>query len=209
MSVIPAKHLPKSPFERWRTKLTALFFPFWLIGLISTRSEGFETVTYKVVEYVGFTAVGIAVIGRIWCSLYISGRKDHALCIVGPYSLSRNPLYFFSFVGVLGVCCAAQNLTLAVISGVIFTAYYHLIISKEEKRLSFMFGVDFDRYVRTVPRFFPRLAAPTINQKIEVNVRAFSRSLTEVFWFLVAFIVLEIIEDLRRNGFIESWVLSY
>ena len=209
MTAVPALHMPKTPFEKWRTTITAIFFPVWVFGLVSTRSEGFETVAYKIVEYAGFAVVCVAVIGRIWCSLYISGRKDRELCVVGPYSLSRNPLFFFSFLGVLGICFAAQNLTLAVISGAIFASFYHFIIRSEEKRLYEMFGTNFDRYVRTVPRFFPRLAVPTIDARIEANVRAFSRSLTEVFWFLMTFVVIEIIEDFRRNGSLNYWVLSY
>lgn len=203
------QHQPKTPFERLRTKLTMAVFPLWAALLIGTRADGFETFAYKIIEYVGFTLICVAVIGRIWCSLYISGKKDQELCTVGPYSLSRNPLYFFSFLGVVGICFAAQNLTLTIISSSVFLAYYHFIIRSEERRLYEMFGADFDGYMKSVPRFLPRVAAPTINARLSVNVSAFTRSLTEVFWFLMAFVVLEILEDLRRNGFIANWILSY
>jgi protein-S-isoprenylcysteine O-methyltransferase Ste14 len=41
---------------------------------------------------------------RLWCSLYISGYKNSQLITSGPYSLCRNPLYFFSFVGFAALC---------------------------------------------------------------------------------------------------------
>lgn len=199
----------KSPFEKWRTKLTMLIFPIWAAALVSTHAEGFETLGYKVVEYVGFALICIAVMGRLWCSVYIGGRKNRELCVLGPYSLSRNPLYFFSFLGVVGICGATQNITLAAITGGLFLIYYHYIIVYEERRLRKMFGAAFDRYVENVPRFVPRLDFPDSGERTEVSVKAFARSLADVLWFLVAVIAVEIIEDLRRNGFLVSWVLSY
>ncbi len=210
MSLTQASRKPKSPFERWRTTLTALvFLPLWAAILLATRAEGFETKAYKVLEYSGFLLICIAVMGRLWCSFYISGRKDLELCVVGPYSLSRNPLYFFSFVGAVGICAAAQNITLAVLTGSLFLMYYHFIIGKEEARLREMFGIDFERYVGSVPRFFPRLDFPIADDTISVSVKPFTRSLTEVIWFLIAVVAIEIIEDLRRGGFLGNWVLRY
>ena len=210
MSLTHSGRNPKSPFERWRTTLTALvFFPLWAAILLATRAEGFETPAYKIIEYIGFFLVCVAVMGRLWCALYISGRKDRELCVVGPYSLSRNPLYFFSFVGIVGICAAAQNITLAVLTGSLFLIYYHFIIAKEEARLGEMFGIDFERYVSSVPRFFPRLVLPTAYDTISVSVKPFTRALTEVIWFLIAVVTIEIIEDLRRGGFLGSWVWLY
>jgi|LNFM01.1.fsa_nt_gb protein-S-isoprenylcysteine O-methyltransferase Ste14 len=210
MSLTHAGRQSKSPFERWRTRLTALvFFPLWAAILLATRAEGFETKAYKVLEYFGFFLICIAVMGRLWCSLYISGRKDRQLCVLGPYSISRNPLYFFSFVGVVGICAAAQNITLAVFTGSLFLIYYHFIIGKEEARLREMFGIDFERYVSSVPRFLPRLDFPTTEDTISLSVKPFIRSLTEVIWFLIAVVAIEIIEDLRRGGFLGNWVWRY
>jgi protein-S-isoprenylcysteine O-methyltransferase Ste14 len=210
MSLTHAGRIPKSAFERWRTRLTALvFFPLWAAILLATNAEGFETKPYKVIEYIGFFLICVAVMGRLWCSLYISGRKDRELCVVGPYSLSRNPLYFFSFIGAVGICLAVQNITLAVFTGILFLIYYYFIIGKEEARLAEMFGTDFERYVSSVPRFFPRLVLPTAYDTINVSVKPFTRSLTEVIWFLIAVVAIEIIEDLRRGGFVGGWVLLY
>lgn len=41
--------------------------------------------------FLGTILVGLATVGRLWCSLYIAGYKTKHLVTVGPYSMSRNP----------------------------------------------------------------------------------------------------------------------
>ena len=141
--------------------------------------------------------------------MYIRGRKDSQLCTTGPYSLTRNPLYLFSFLGVVGVCLAAQNLILTGITALLFLAYYHVIIRKEETRLREMFGVAWEDYATRVPRFLPRWQGPDTADVVEVNVRIFTRSLGDVGWFLVAIIAIELVEDMRIDGVLGGWVLPY
>ncbi len=66
----------KSPVERKRTFVTWLLAPAWLTILIATQPEGFETLGYSLIEFLGFFLVFAAVLGRLWCTLYIGGRKD-------------------------------------------------------------------------------------------------------------------------------------
>lgn len=197
----------KSPIERKRTFITWLLAPVWLAILIATQPEGFETLPYSFVEFLGFFLVFAAVLGRLWCTLYIGGRKDLDLCQSGPYSLSRNPLYFFSFLGLIGVCLAAQNIFLMIVSTGVFLLYYRPVIIKEEKRLIGLFGSDYLLYMAKVPRFFPRLDLPESEDTVVVHSRAFVRSLTDVSWFLVAIVGIEVIEELRQAAVISGWQL--
>ncbi|MEN3142909.1 isoprenylcysteine carboxylmethyltransferase family protein [Ochrobactrum sp. WV_118_8] len=197
----------KSPVERKRTLVTWLLAPAWLTMLIATQPEGFETLSYSLVEFVGFFLVFAAVLGRLWCTLYIGGRKDLDLCQSGPYSLSRNPLYFFSFLGLIGVCLAAQNISLAVISAIVFFGYYRSVIKNEEKRLLSLFGADYILYMARVPRFFPRLHVPESEDILLVQSQTFIRSLKDVSWFLAGIIGIEVIEELRQAAVISGWQL--
>ena len=51
----------------------------------------------------GWLFVGVGAMGRIWYSIYISGYKNNKLVMEGPYSLCRNPLYLFSYLGGVGI----------------------------------------------------------------------------------------------------------
>jgi len=195
------------PIERRRILLTWLLAPAWLALLVATRAEGFETLAYDVIEFLGIFLVIAAVLGRLWCALYISGRKNVELCRNGPYSLSRNPLYFFSLIGLIGICLAAQNLTLMIVSVAVFLAYYQKVMLSEEKRLLSLFGDEFRQYMADVPRFFPRLDWPEKDDVILVDTRAFTRSLTEAGWFLAVIILIEAIEEMRQAMIISGWHL--
>ena len=46
---------------------------------------------------IGFTLVIIGGFGRLWASLYVEGFKTKTLIKEGPYSMVRNPLYFFNY----------------------------------------------------------------------------------------------------------------
>jgi protein-S-isoprenylcysteine O-methyltransferase Ste14 len=72
---------------------------------------------------IGCVLVGIASLGRLWCSLYIAGYKTDVLVTEGPYSMCRNPLYFFSLLGAVGVGLASETFTLPVALFLIFTIY--------------------------------------------------------------------------------------
>lgn len=200
---------PKSRLEQLRLPLTWLLMPAWLLFMIATRPEGFQTVPYEVLEMGGMLLIFAAVLGRLWCSLYISGRKDKELCTTGPYSLSRNPLYFFSLLGLAGVCLASQNVILLIVSVCAFFGYYSMVIASEEKRLRELFPVEFDRYVARTPAFLPSFKRPLSEEKVLVNARAFLRAMIDAGWFLVAIIGLELLEAVHASAQIPVWTLPF
>ncbi|WP_027155631.1 isoprenylcysteine carboxylmethyltransferase family protein [Mesorhizobium sp. WSM2561] len=202
-------HLPKSTFEKLRIPLSIGAALIWAAFLLLTQTRGFESAAYKFLKLAGFFLIFVAVIGRLWCTLYIGGRKDRELCPVGPYSLCRNPLYLFSFVGTVGVCLAAQNLTLTIVTAVVFLGFYRSIIIREEERLKPIFGSDYLAYVARVPRFLPRWHVPETEITVQVNIRSFTNTLKDASWFLMAIIAIELIEDLRTSGVLVGWILSY
>ena len=86
-----------STSERYRIILSRIAAVAILFFLFTTQSV-WETRNEKVTFFLflaGMILVGIASLGRMWCSLYIAGYKDDKLVTDGPYSLCRNPLYFF------------------------------------------------------------------------------------------------------------------
>ena len=56
---------------------------FGLLLVTGSRLEG--SIFAVVLFFLGLALVGVATIGRLWCSLYINGYKNTSLITVGPY----------------------------------------------------------------------------------------------------------------------------
>jgi len=147
---------------------------------------------------IGIILVGIASLGRLWCSLYIAGYKTEALVTEGPYSICRNPLYFFSFLGAIGVGFASETLLIPAIILVAFSIYYPVVIKSEEAELRALHGEKFNTYFENVPRFFPNISKLKEPEKYIVNPVIFKRHLFDALWFIWFVGIMEIIEELHE-----------
>jgi len=95
---------------------------------------------------------------RTWSSGTIV--KNQILTTVGPYAMTRNPLYVGNFLLGLGVAAMGGEIALVVLFTVFFLSVYSALIKKEEKYLLERYGDGFFDYCRKVPRFFPKLSWP-------------------------------------------------
>jgi protein-S-isoprenylcysteine O-methyltransferase Ste14 len=138
-------------------------------------------------DALGLLMVSLAMIGRLWCALYIAGRKNAELCQDGPYSLVRNPLYVFSFIGTLGVLLATHRWGLLPLVTVAFLVYYHITIRAEEARLARLFPQSYAAYCQEVPRGIPRGHGHRTRTQLTLDPRAVTRAMREVIWFPIAF----------------------
>lgn len=135
---------------------------------------------------VAFLLVGA--IGRIWCSVHIAGRKNAEVVAHGPYSVCRNPLYFFSMFAFMGAGLAFESLgAFAIFTAVFFLTHWPTIL-REEKYLRGVFGADFDAYCARVPRFFPKLSLYQTPPTLTVDTHVFTKSLRESGLIPLAFV---------------------
>jgi hypothetical protein len=146
---------------------------------------------------IGAILVGIASLGRLWCSLYIAGYKTDKLVTEGPYSICRNPLYFFSLLGAVGVGFASETLLIPFIIVIAFSLYYPSVIKSEEAELREIHKEEFEAYLNRVPAFFPRLSLLKEPDKYIVNPIVFKRHMFDALWFVWLVGILELIENLH------------
>ncbi len=186
-----------------RTALVLLVLPLFFC---SSAWEPFSHLLSESLFAVGIALAGVGVIGRIWCFSYISGRKQTELVTQGPYSLTRNPLYLFSMVAVVGVAFTSETLLLPLLVFIVFLLSYPAVIRREEGDLLRVHGAAFTRYCETTRRFWPRFSHYREPVELLLNPRAFRRGLQDVIWFIVACGIFEIIEGLQESGLIPVYV---
>ena len=82
------------------------------------------------------------------------------LCTSGPYSRTRNPLYWGNIIIYSGVAFLGRGefmWKLVALVGLFFILQYYLIISLEEETLKIKFKDQYDLYIKNVPKLLPRI----------------------------------------------------
>jgi protein-S-isoprenylcysteine O-methyltransferase Ste14 len=193
-----------------RTAFTRIFV-VGLIALLMISSSCWEDeiVVEGSLFLIGALLVGAATVGRLWCSLYISGYKTNSLVTSGPYSMCRNPLYFFSLLGAVGVGLATETVVIPVMILIGFSLYYPIVIKEEEKELREIHKEKFLAYCKKTPRFFPKLSNFYEPEEYLVRPKIFKRCLFEALWFVWFLGILEFAEALRKIGIIPNLLRLY
>lgn len=153
-----------------------------------------ETIAHEGMEIFGAVLICIAIVGRLWCMLYIGGNKSTRLVATGPYSMCRNPLYFFSSVAAAGIGVQAASMTVGLATFLLCATVFHFVARREEFFLLSQFGPSYRDYVARVPRFFPdsNLFAPGRVARIQ------SRKLLHTFLDgLVFFVAMPLFEGIE------------
>ena len=157
----------------------------------------------------GCVLVGLATVGRLWCAQYIAGYKNGVLVCEGPYSICRNPLYLFSFLGCLGVGLCTESISLAVLLVIAFVLMYPGVIHSEEENLLHIFGKPYLDYLKRVPRFIPNFHLYHEPKEYTVKPKTFRKAAGDVLWFVWAVGVMECLEALQESGLIPQLVSLY
>lgn len=195
----------------YRTRLSQVFGLLFLgVVMVSNKQLGLVAPELTGILFlIGCALAGIAVIGRLWCAQYIAGYKDNTLVAEGPYSMCRNPLYFFSFLGAVGVGLCTESLYLTLFLIISFGILYRSIIHTEEIKLKRIFGAPYENYLKTVPRFWPRLSLFHEPKHYEVVPSVFRHAVGDAIWFVIAIGIMELIEALQESGLLPMMFSIY
>ena len=92
---------------------------------------------------------------RSWAAGFLT--KSTQLTMTGPYRLMRNPLYFGSFLMVVGICLLIGDRENLWVSAVLLAILYVPKVRSEEHFLASKFPGEWPQYAASTPRFWPRL----------------------------------------------------
>ena len=168
-----------------------------LIFLFTDHSWQDNTFHFLLFQSLGGLLVGICILGRLWSALYIAGNKTKNLICEGPYSMVRNPLYFFSFFGAIGLGLATENLLIIGLIVILFIIYYPFVIMGEEKRLIEVHGDEFLNYMKNVPRFIPNPFKLKEPEFYSVNVKKYKIAFIDAMGFFSIYICVQIVNILH------------
>lgn len=175
-----------------------------ILLLITPPTWQHESVSGMLLDSISLVLIVIATFGRLWSSLYISGHKEHRLVAEGPYSIVRNPLYVFSFIGALGLGLATLHLSVLIIISAAFILYYPLVVLAEEHNLRQIFGSDYEQYRSQVPRFYPRRFKMIEPDTYPVRPGHVRRSMQEIVCFFWAYLFLKMIVVIQDDRWLPS-----
>ncbi|MET3597540.1 protein-S-isoprenylcysteine O-methyltransferase Ste14 [Mesorhizobium shonense] len=164
-----------------------------------------DTPMHESIEMFGVLLIFLGVVGRLWSTLYIGGRKSSEVVTGGPYSITRNPLYVFSTVAAAGVGAQIGSFSGIVLFALLCAGAFHIVILREEKFLKQALGAPYEAYLARVPRFFPKLSLYKEGDTGSFKPRLLLNTLLDGLVFLVALPAFELIDGAQQSGMLPVW----
>ncbi|UDL86887.1 isoprenylcysteine carboxylmethyltransferase family protein [Mesorhizobium sp. PAMC28654] len=188
-------------YQRTRRIMIAVLVVFLFVVLLVGQSYfPPDTPVHELLETFGVVLIFLGIIGRLWATLYIGGRKSAEVVSGGPYSITRNPLYLFSSIAACGVGAQLGSITATIGFGVICAAAFYIVILREEKFLKEALGAPYLAYMARVPRFFPKLSLYEEGDTGSFKPRVLLITLMDGLVFLVALPAFELVDGAQQAG---------
>lgn len=165
-----------------------------------------HSLAHELMQWGGHVLVVVGVMIRIYASLYVGGRKNHQLIMEGPFSIVRNPLYVGSFIATVGLGLLTISLSLTALLIVAFALCYTYTVEREELYLKRKFGDEYAQYMRTVPRWIPKLSLWLVPNELSVKPYFVLRTIADGAVFFLAVPILEALCELRIQGVFPTYL---
>ena len=210
MAYTSLKAAPKAFDQHKRLIVVQAAAVFAVILLLFSRpalAEGSNG--HEVVETIGFAMVLICFLGRLWSILFVGGRKNDELIVSGPFSMTRNPLYFFSTVGAVGIGLMFGSLLAAAMLGLASFLVFRFTARKEAEYLAGKFGAVYTAYAERTPRFWPNPLLYRDEDQWLFSTSALKSTFRDGLYFLALFPVIETVEYFRVSGALPTLFTVY
>jgi protein-S-isoprenylcysteine O-methyltransferase Ste14 len=186
---------------RW---FVAALFPLIIFttGLVSMNA-----VMDELFDCVGTLLIVTCILGRSYCTAFIGGIKNDIVMQSGPFSVVRNPLYVFSFLGLLGVAVVSDSVAVLIFLMVAFVVYYKQVVAREEAFLLHKFGVIYQNYLNEVPRWLPKWSLWNEPDEIVMRPYFLRHTMIDAMAFLLPLFFFDLIEVLHANNVLPSYLI--
>ena len=202
MSAFAPNHLRRVQLIR-KGVLAACIFAVCALAAVTHTLRGANDL-HEGMETLGLALIGVCVVGRAWCSLYIGGRKKAEIVDRGPYSISRNPLYVFSFIGAFGMGAQTGSVSMAALFVLIAFLVFYATVRREEDWLKATFGAPYEAYLARTPRFLPNFRRWEDEETLEVRPVLFLTTLRDGLAFLLVIPLFEALEHAQDVGWVHT-----
>ncbi len=151
--------------ERFVKATSLLWLPTWILEIVFHNQISSHIVDFFFINtfttFVGImlTAIGVSIfiLSTIFMKsswrVGIDKNTKTTLVTNGIYKFSRNPAFVGFYLMFVGLFLTYSNIITLIVL-VINVVSFHLLILQEEKHLLTMFGDEYKRYKRKVPRYF-------------------------------------------------------
>ncbi|KAB0682687.1 methyltransferase family protein [Aureimonas leprariae] len=197
-----------SEFQHLRRLLLIGLVAIAFLCLLFVRSA-WTGDTHETIEAAGMGLIVVGIAGRLWCTLYIGGRKAAEIVDIGPYSVCRNPLYVFSSIAACGVGAQTGSVAVAAFFLLGCALAFQIVIRREEGFLAEAFGEAYRQYLGRVPRFWPNFRLYADSATITVTTSRVRRTLIDALPFFAAMPAFEAVEYLQGTGAIHVALRLY
>lgn len=198
-----AKQLNKSRIAISKLMIIGLLFVVFFTDSLIPIESG----QHEVFDIIGTLLVAVCALGRLYTSAYLGGFKNDTLITHGPFSVVRNPLYFFSLVGFAGVALMTSHLVVMIGIPVGFIILYTFLIRREEVFLLQTFGEPYKAYMASVPRLIPAISKYRVPETIQTHTRFLDKAFKDAIWWFAAYPLVELAEFIQSQGYIKPLVL--
>jgi len=188
-----------------RLVLAVLVVVLFLALLFGQSTFPPDTPVHETIEMFGVLLIFLGIVGRLWATLYIGGRKSSEVVMGGPYSITRNPLYVFSTVAAAGVGAQIGSFSGIILFALLCAGAFHIVILREEKFLKEALGAPYQAYLNKVPRFFPKLSLYQEGDTGSFKPRLLLTTLLDGLVFLIALPAFELIDGAQQSGMLPVW----
>ena len=183
-----------------RIRLTQLLYLLVLALVALSGGRILQGGAALLAQSAGFLLVAAAVLGRLWTTLFIAGRKEEQLVRDGPFSRCRHPLYLGSIVGAAGIGLTTLSLTLTIGLPLAVGAIVFMAARREDAALLATHGAAWREYRDSVPAFRPGGPVRRTPESVTVPVRIYRKAFLDAASFLGLWLIVLLLESLRAGG---------